>query len=553
MTSSTPEAWLQLGRTRLPLQEVLESTINVDGRVDLRVGGAGWLPESELEVLIGSQEHSVLVGPSGSFELDLPRILVAAAGTVIVQLLSDGSPLQLRLRVTPTRLAQDSLSQLLDALEALAPGLAGDLGGRSGTERAHTSPTEGTLRLLERLEGPVVAACGRIRTQPIVQRRLQQRAVVADTPPRSPTALRWLAQHPAQVAAVQARGRAVAVARTENVRLDVPENQGVLYLLAHLDRMAGALAEVLDQEQARLLESRPEREAFLTSSGNLFTERDLPRLKTIERKRDRVTTLRRNLERARRSLSFPPPLRPRPFARSPRIERHPAYWSLFRAWMEVKDQLPLKPTPAFLPLKNTDELYELWTTLEFVDVLGEALGEPLLDQLPISRGWFAELPSGELCRTQRGHHELIVYREPAYAYRDDGPIQKLLPGRPWRPDIVLEHRVGGQPIALHVFDAKHSLQQGTPDGAPLTLFQGLWWKYVDGIGTFDGAPLVESCWALYPGSGDRLLLKTPSMLERSWPLGRPRGGCVALVPGRRRTLARVLNWVVSSCMQEGSR
>lgn len=106
---------------------------------------------------------------------------------------------------------------------------------------------------------------------------------------------------------------------------------------------------------------------------------------------------------------------------------------------------------------------------------------------------------------------------------------------------MLEVRAGGQPIALHLFDAKHSLRSGYPDGAPLPLFDEVWLKYVDSIGRADGAPLVESCWVIYPGRAPSALLRTPSMLGPAWPGGRPRGGCVPLVPGREGALAQTLS------------
>jgi len=497
-------------------------------------------------VRLGEVEFSCATSAEGRFSLRVQDGLLAVAGTARLSVEHGETRLVLSLRVHPTRLADEALFALLDALEELAPGLAGDLGGRAGLHSVETSPAEAILRLLERIEGPLVAAAAQVAAKPIARHRVQWRPVALDRPSRSPAALTWIARHPAAVAPVRARGLHAGALREEELDLETPENRGVLALFRQCDRIAASLEEVLDDEQARLLRARPEREAFLTSSGSLFSERDLPRLKAIARRQERVRAMRLNLGRAGRRLGFPFGLRPAPLARSARLERHRGYWALFEAWREVRDVLPLRPRPAFLPLRNTDELYELWSTLAFLQVLGEVLERPLLPELEIQEGWFAELPTDLLVEVTVGETELRVHREPAYRWGGDDPVQKLVAGRPWRPDLVLEVRRGGWPISLHVFDAKHSLSTRGRGGAPWELFEKVWLKYVDTIGLGDGTPLVDSCWILFPGRVDRAVLKSPSMLWPTWPTERPRGGALPLTPlGTTDALRTVLEAILA--------
>ncbi len=539
-----PEAWLDVGALTVRLAQDAAGAVEVPGAARLVLVTTGWPSGASLERRVGEHVHQLVADDEGGLRRALPDVLVAVAGLVSVGLSAGDVELGARLVVRPTRLATEALVSLLDALEDLAPGLAGDLGGRAGVERAHTSPAEAMLRLLERLEGPIVSACARVRAQPIASRSVHRRAFVSDRAPVSSADLRWALTHPARVARVRAGGRQVGVLAEEHVELDVAENRGLLALFQQLERLGDAVGEVLTAEEARLLGARARREAFLTQRSNLFAERDLPRLKALRRRRDRLVALQRNLVHAERSLGLPATMRAAPFARSARAERHPGYWALFRAWVEVRGLLPLRAMPSFLPLRNTDELYELWTTLAFVEALGRLLGRTLLDQLPVEQGWFAELPRGELVSVEVSGLELVVHREPAYGHGGDAAIQKLVPGRPWRPDIVLEVRAAGQPVALHVFDAKHALRSAGPDRAPLELFDKPWLKYVDSIGTRAGVPLVESCWMLYPGRFDRPLWKTPSMKGAGWPGDRPLGGSVAFAPGRLDALERVLGHVL---------
>ena len=101
--------------------------------------------------------------------------------------------------------------------------------------------------------------------------------------------------------------------------------------------------------------------------------------------------------------------------------------------------------------------------------------------------------------------------------------RKWVPGRPWRPDLVLEIRWADGTLDLHVLDAKYRLD-------PTAALSEVWFKYGDSIGDGDGWPVVRSVWVLWPGEG--LRLAGPRMLDPGWPPERLRGGAIGLTVGR---------------------
>lgn len=539
-----PGGWLEVALgppgTRAPTPAAGART------VELRCQGLA--PGQAVTLCLGAQEHERRADPDGRLLHRDDTVLVATAGAVCFSVqVPDQPPLELILDVRPTRLAEQSLATLLDELEHLCVGLTADLGGHASATLTRAPPAEAALQALERAVGPLEEAVAQVRARPIVRHREQIAAVATSQEPRAVRDLRWLATHPHQSVQARARGPQVGVRRRVHQDLDVPENQGVAALLHRLQRLATSLQRLVHQEQRRLLADRPRREAFQTHDSNLFEQRDLPRLRRLEQRGWRLERILGQVAGARDRLALPATIRPAPFLRSPQVETHPGYFRLHQLWQQVRHLDELRPGPALAPLRNTDELYELWCVLTLSSVLADLARRPLHQLIgPTLAGWFTELPRGRLFTVSLNGWELHLHYEPELRWRppEGAALGKLHPGRPWRPDLLLEVRAAGQLIEVHLFDAKHSLDPAHPHGVPTHLLDEVWRKYPESIG--DPAtllPRVGSCWILYPGATPHIDLIGPAMLDPRWPAERVRGGAIALTPGKSDThadLRRVL-------------
>lgn len=510
---------------------------------------AGLRPGEPVLVQLGAHERERVADDEGTARTLDAEVLLATAGRVGLRVeRATGEALELAVDVLPTRLAEAALLALLDDLDRLSPGLCADLGGHGTVSLSTSPPAEATLQALERAVGPLEEAVGRAGRRPIVRTWEEVGAVAAVQGVASARDARWLATHPHLAIPARARGQDVAVHRRVHQDLEVPENRGVALLLARLESLGASLLALVEVERRRLLVTRPLREAFRTARSNLFEERDRPRLQQLERRSERVASILGQVSAARARLGFPPGLRPAPFLRTPQVETHPGYWQLHQIWQQVADLDLLRPGPAVAPLRNTDELYELWCTLVVARGLARLARRPLHELVgPALEGWFSELPRGRLLTVALKGWELHLSYEPVLAYdaADDASLAKLHPGRPWRPDLLLEVYAAGRLIEAHVFDAKHSLDRGRPGGVPVDHVEQVWLKYPDSIGDpRTHLPRVASCWVLYPGPAAWVYLRGPAMLDQGWPAERVRGGAIALTPGIADTeaeLERVLD------------
>ncbi|MEQ1504271.1 MAG: nuclease domain-containing protein, partial [Myxococcota bacterium] len=420
-------------------------------------------------------------------------------------------------------------------------GLAQDAGGVGSAIGLRSREHE--LQALDAAVGQAASAAPAIRRRPIHRAREVVRAVPRDHGPRSAADARWLATHPLQALRAGGGGRPVGVVRERSADLDTLENRGVLAAYDRLEESVGALRSVVDHEVARMEAGRAAREAFLTESSNLWVERDQPRFEALTRRRTRLGVMSSEIT-ATRTRAGLPDLRPRGrrMVRTARVDAEPAYWATFRAFQVAEQARVGDAPPAPASVRALDELWELWVAVALLQELGDVLGPPVEGRL-IDAGWFATLRRGELARWAEPRREVRVLYEPEYAFRQ-GEIRKLHPGRPWRPDLVIEVRWADGTVDLHVFDAKYRLENGGP---PKEALRELWWRYGEGIGAPDGRPLVRSLWAVAPGDG--LWLVGPGMLDEEWPVERLRGGCVSVGPGRSRNLrnvARPMLWILDS-------
>jgi hypothetical protein len=493
------------------------------GGVRLEVRGLD--PFEELRFSMGRRALRLQAGSDGALSWRDPLALYAAAGAVdLVAERRGGERRAARVRLRPNRMGEDHQAALIDALEAADAGLAGDLGGAGALQRVQTSPAEAGLELLEHAAGVLTDALVWIRARPLGRAREELAVVPASHTPRSPRDIAWLARNPHRTARFSGRGGALAIRRERQLDLDTSENRGLLTLLKQLSELHAALVAAAAAAEEALEESAlPWEEA----------RRHLQR-RGLAHRRQRLDTAEDALRWARQALPLPPELPPGPFLRTPAVETHPGYWAAYRLWELARDALPLGPGSARLPLRNTDELYELWCALALVQALSALAGPGRLRAAPAaSGGWFNQLPRGELAAAELGSATLRLLYEPTYGHR--GEIVKLHPGRPWRPDLVVEVRRPDTPPRLHLFDAKHRLDPGGQP--PLEAARELWLKYPESIGDrHTGLPLVRSVWALYPGPPGPPWTFGPAMLTPAWDPARLRGGAIPLRPGEPEAL-----------------
>lgn len=484
------------------------------GRGDLEVRVRGARPGTQVRVRIGDRERQIDIDDEGEGRCVEINLLGQVSGEVRVSARGH----EVRLVVRPDKLSATAVEAVVEALDAVRPGLARSPGGAAFIGGARGADQE--LSRLDAAVGLAASAAPAVRRRPLHAPRERVKAVARDRGPHSARDLRWLATHPVQALRVELGGRVAGVCRSTEADLDVPENRSVL---ATYDRLEGRLLELrarLDGAIERIETLRPEREQFFTERANLFEERDRPRLEALLRRREHLDGLRREV-RSARIRSGLPDLRPRSALalRSPRMESEPAYWSTYRAYRAAEANPALEPGGS--PLAPLDELWERWCTVMTYQALERRWG-PAEQGLELGHGWFADVRPGVVARWTIPDGEARLHAEPTIGAT--GEIQKLHPGRPWRPDLMLELRRGSR-VDLHIFDAKYRREE---NGVPWSALGEVWTKYGDGIGDAEGWPLVRSVWIIWPGQGIRL--NGPRMLDPAWPKDRLRGGALGLDP-----------------------
>jgi hypothetical protein len=506
------------------------------GRGDLTVISRGHAPGAALELWVGDDLLELRADARGEARWSAPGLLGQLAGEVRVGL----GEQEVRFQVRPDKLVSEAICAMVSDLESVGEGLAQAVGARSTF--AGLRSREGALSVLERAVGLAASAAPALRRRPLHRPQEVVRAIPRETGPRTAADVRWLATHPVQTLRASASGRAVAVSRERRMDLDVPENRGALAAYDRLQSAVVGMRGLVSDELQRLEAGREVREAFLTERGNLWLERDLPQVAALGQRQQRLEGLRQELGSVRRRAGLPE-LRPRGsrMLRTARVEAEPAYWTTYRAQelvLEVeRGQLP--PQPA--PVRTLDALWEQWSVVAVVRALTTLLGSPSSGRL-VDPGWFSTLRQGVVASWSTPERQVQVLYEPVYAYRGEEDVQKLHPGRPWRPDVVVEVCWADGTFDLHVLDAKFRWEAGS---APWSALIEVWWKYGESLGDKDGLPLTRSCWVLWPGDGVRLV--GPRMLHPRWPIERLRGGTLGLQPGEEgQRLVQVLRTVLAS-------
>ncbi len=502
-------------------------------RIEVRVGGleAG----ERFELLVGGETLALAADARGEARWIGDGWLRAAAGRLVVGLARGGEApcVVARVSVQATKLGHERLMALLGDLDGVAASLGADLSGRTRVERRAEEASPGAL--LDALEGAVGRledAAPRIRRRPLGRRRERVQAIAAEDRATARD-VAWLVSHPAGPARLRAAGaRSVAVRREVSLDLDVVENHGVLWLLQHCEGRIDELVRLLDDEREAL---RSTFEGLDPGMRELREADEGRRHRRLREHSDRARGLLASLADVRRRVGLPMQLRAAPPRRTARASAHPGYWQVTRATEELT-ALELQPPPQeWLPLGSVDELYETWVVVALARALCELTGESLDAKLRVERAgrWFASLPRGEVVRLRLDDsRELVLHREPSFAHRGSETVVKLHRGRPWCPDAVVEVRHSGQPIGLHVFDAKHRVGYGEPGGVPWSSLHEVWFKYGESIGYAETRlPAVSSLWIVYPGERPGVRLMGPRMLSPTWPVERLRGGAIAASPG----------------------
>ncbi|MCK6525485.1 hypothetical protein L6R49_29100 [Myxococcota bacterium] len=536
MTSSTPEAPAGVTLEVYVRGRLAPSGAEIPGFGALRVVSRGHAPGAEVLLHLGNQQLTLTADDDGEAEHRDGQLLGLTAGRMRVRV----GELERELVVRPRKLVAEELYALIQALESLSAALSQDLGGVATLERERPSLDE-ALSALERAVGLAASAAPSIRRRPVHRAREERRATPDVQGARRPADLRWLATHPAQVARAAAQGRAVGVSRERRADLDTLENRGVLSAYDRIDAGVETLLGVVSRHAEALSAARPAREALLTEAGDVWSEHDAPRLSRLREREARLRALGAE-SRAVRLRAGLPDLRPRTAAmvRTPRADAEPAYWTTARAYALAEAASLALDAPTEAPLASLDELWERYCAVVTLQLLTAALGPPHGGE-SLTPGWLSSLRRGEAARWNQPRRVVRLLLEPEYHHRPGAPMRKLHPGRPWRPDLVLDIRHEGGQTELHLLDAKF---RRDPDGGPpLDALRDLWWRYGESIGDHRGAPLVSSIWGLWPGDGLRLV--GPTMLDAAWPRARLRGGLIGLRPGQRhpeleRTLAVLL-------------
>ncbi len=510
----------------------------VDAGEVVHVEVVGAEPDSVVSLELGRDVVSLRTDSRGGARWADRDLLSALAGRLAVRACGLSVPLEVR----PNKLTEAALLAMLDDLEATASGLSAELGGQAtGAVPRAASHADAVLAELEAAAGVVGEASAWIRRKPLHRTVERVRPVPAPSPRLSARDARWLARSPAALR-MAVPGRALAVKRDRVRDLDLPENRGVVGLLSHLQGLVEQLEQNIAAERSRIHVGRAERERFRTRRGNLYAERDVPRLRALVSRSERVAALRSDLDRARIRCGLPASLPAAPMLpRSAAVEGHPGYWNLRRLWERLHGVGHVEPRLAFAPLDDIDTLYEVWSVLQVVAALAEIAGTTSEEVLELgTQGWFVELPR-RVAVAQIGDAQISVLYEPAIGRDGDGQLARVTGRAPLRPDVCLLVRRPGARARAHIFDAKHRLDRSQPREVPLSAVHEVWTKYGEAFGyRGDGAPAVDSVWVLYPGETSEPFTISPHMLEAEWPAQRLRVGAVPLLPRRRGALSRIL-------------
>ena len=542
--------WVRAGARRVEGVGEAPEAVPVEGRGGVGIVLTGGEAGARIELQVGRSPLAIRLDAQGAGKAEVPDVLEAAAGRVRIAVVSPPGP-RVELEVHPVKLDLDQVRALVAELDALAPGLGADLGGRAEQGRAvgeaATETAESRLARLERAVGLALSASSAVRTQPLCTVREVAQAVPS---PGGSTALaaadvRWLARAPAAIRA-QAVHPQVAVRRIRKTLFDLPENRGIVGFFGNLERALDATTARIEAERARIESGRSARSRFQTSEANLFDELDRPRLLGCDRRTERIARLRADVGHARWRTGLPATLPAAPrLARSAAVEARPGYWQMYQAQaaLEGAGELPLEAR--FAPIASLDELYELWCVVQVASALAAAVGRPLAQVLRLDHdGWFVQVPEGEVARLDLPDgRRLRLLRGPRYAFRPRpmATFERVERGGPLWPDLVIQEDTPDGRGRLHVFDAKYRTERDEPDACPWSSLRGLWLKYGEGIGHGDtGLPAVASVWILYPGRAPAPRLAQPAMLHPQWPAARLRGGAVALSPGHNGALGPVL-------------
>ncbi len=508
------------------------------GPLELRIFG----PEAAPQVQVGTASPDRFERTERGWLWRSGRVLGATAGPLQLLVQAGGERWTRTVLVHPVKLGWTGVLGVLDELDELAAEVGGALAQAEGPLDPGAA-----LSWLDGLLGRVQQAATEVRRRPLHRVRERVRAVPATRARPSPRDLRWHARHPAAVLRASGGGaREVALVRDRRADLDVPENRGVVAVFERLQRLAEAIEQALEGERRREGALRAWVAVAPRAAGSQVDPSSRLRAGEVLRRTDHLVALRGHLEAARVRCGLPANLPSQgALRRTAQVDGHPGYWAFFGVQQQL-DRHELTPWWSFTLDTDLDRTWELWCVLAVVRAVASWAGVSLAETMELDgQGGELQLPRDRPVLTvQRGQVQVCVRVEPPYP--DRGRLGRLTPGRPLRPDVVVELSRAGVVYALHVFDAKHRLAPAHRhrDGEPIEALDELWLKYGDGIGDrHTGLPLVSSVWMLWPGQSVGVRPRLRAMLEARWPLERLRGGSVALYPGAvggQQALARLI-------------
>jgi predicted component of viral defense system (DUF524 family) len=221
--------------------------------------------------------------------------------------------------------------------------------------------------------------------------------------------------------------------------------------------------------------------------------------------------------------------------------RRPPYRAVLERYLEFRREayVVLEEPGLDLPLDNLPNLYELWGTLQVIDVLLDEAKRCGYDEVEqrlarqIGSGVYVKLlPDGKPALTLRRKTDgREAHLTPQQTFgRTSRPLRSISLWQ--RPDVVVEISNGNKPPTLLVFDPKYKLRsedqpptegadadEAVPPGQPKKLDIDRMHAYRDAIRTADNARVVRYAAILYPGAevryppGIEALITDPSRSE----------------------------------------
>jgi predicted component of viral defense system (DUF524 family) len=194
--------------------------------------------------------------------------------------------------------------------------------------------------------------------------------------------------------------------------------------------------------------------------------------------------------------------------------KRPPYRAALEGYLEFHRSLAVRlEEPALdAPLENLPYLYQLWGTLEVVNVLLEVAAEQgysVAEQRLVRRdatGAFVQvLPDGvPALMLTHPLHGTEVRLIPERTYGSSGVLRSISYAQ--RPDVAVELRTPGEPPRLFLFDPKYKLdgeliEGESADGKPKKVDIDKMHAYRDAIRDADRRRVVASAVTLYPGPG----------------------------------------------------